>query len=326
MEVRLKKTHELAPGERERIRSLFREVFGIEKPPEKFRAQFERNAIGYSYHGLLLDAGRIVGCYSAIPFHYRYFGNREVFAESVDTMIHPDYRGAGNLKAMAECVYAGLKADGIPFVFGAPNERIYSSRKQKLAWIDIAELDFHVLPVRIGALRKSLRILDSVSRIFAKAMNAPYGGGEGGGAAPAWTPAPPLPIEKVNGEEFATYRFRQYDTDKYKVVARSGGHFVYKVEVVDGVKAGQLLDVFPLNRENLQSAVGHIHREEAAAMDAIVYVGNLPFRPRNLFKVPAGMRPRKVRVSGRILIGGRVDDRIFEAGNWNLNLSNFDFA
>lgn len=329
MEVSLRRTHELTPGEKERICLLFREVFGCEKPLEKFRAQFERNGFGYSYHGLLLDGGRMVGCYTSIPFHYHYFGKREIFAESVDTMIHPDYRGsAGNLKDMAESVYAALAADGIPFVFGAPNERIHSSRKRKLAWKDIAELDFHVLPVRIGALKKPLRFLDPASRAFAWLVNA----GAHGGDATAWVPAPSSPIEKVNGEEFAAQRFGQYDQERYRVVPRSGGHFVYKVEVVDGIRTGNLLDVYPLCRENLEAAVGHIHRSEAGteagsdAIDAIVYVGTLPFRPRNLFRVPAGMRPRKVRVSGRILIEGRVDERIFDAGNWNLNLSNFDFA
>jgi hypothetical protein len=323
MEFCLKKTNQLTLTEKERICSLFQEVFGCEKPLAKFNAQFERNAFGYSYHGLMLDEGRIVGCYSTIPFHYHYFGKIEVFAESVDTMIHPDYRGSSlNLKTMAESVYAALVNDGIPFVFGAPNERIYPIRKRKLEWIDIAELDFHILPIKIGSLKKSFRILDFASRSFAILINAVCRGGE----TSTWIPTSPLPIEKANGEEYASYRFQQYDKDQYKIILKNDGYFVYKVEAADGIKTGLLLDVFPLNRKNFQTAVAHIHRMEHATIDAIVYVGNLNFQPLNLYKVPIRQRPRKVRVTGRILIADKVDKRIFEIDNWNLNLSNFDFA
>ena len=323
MEFQLRKTNELALAEKERICDLFREVFDLEKPLEQFLSQFERNAFGYSYHGLMLDAGRIVGCYTSIPFRYHCFGKEEVFALSVDTMIHPDYRGSPfNLKKMAESVYAGLKADGITFVFGSPNDNIYLVRKKILKWVDITELDFHVLPLRIGALKAWLKPLDPASRLFAMLVNAVCGGSQ----ASAWTAGASFPVEKANGEDFVSYRFRQFGQERYKVVSRAGGHFVYKLDVSDGVKTGHLLDVFPLNRRNVQAAVRHIYMTEGHAIDAIAYVGTLDFRPLNLYKVPKRFRPRTVRVSGKILLEDRLDKRIFDVSHWNLNLSNFDFV
>jgi hypothetical protein len=50
----------------------------------------------------------------------------------------------------------------------------------------------------------------------------------------------------------------------------------------------------------------------------------LHFRPISLLKVPKRMESKAVRMSGKILINSRIDNRIYNIDNWNVNLSNFD--
>jgi len=115
---------------------------------ESFEQKFEKNQNSFSYHGLMTDEGRIVGCYSAIPNEYNFFAKKIVFALSVDTMIAEAYRGNPfNLKKMANLVYDSLKEYGIPFVFGFPNDNVYLVRKKILKWQNIGRLDFYILPI-----------------------------------------------------------------------------------------------------------------------------------------------------------------------------------
>ena len=59
-------------------------------------------------------------------------------------------------------------------------------------------------------------------------------------------------------------------------------------------------------------------------VDIIIYVGKLPSRPAGLWKVPDSKKPRKIRMTGKILIPDAVDGSVFNIDNWRVNLSDFD--
>ena len=84
------------------------------------------------------------------------------------------------------------------------------------------------------------------------------------------------------------------------------------------------MDVKPLSTENVASGIRAIFDAEHA-LDAVLYVGNLEFRPKCALRLPTRLEPRSVVLSGRILDRNRVDSRIFELANWCINLSSFDF-
>jgi hypothetical protein len=316
----LKKTSALSAEEKRRICALFGEVFGKEKTLERFDRQFLRTPLGGSYHGLMVAGDKIVGVYATIPFRYRYFGRTLTFALAVDTMIAAPHRGNPfNLKKMAKLVYGALVQDGIPFVFGFPNDNIYLVRKKVLGWADIGALDFFVLPLRIGAVVKRLAFLNGLSGVYSYVVNRFPGRPDTYGRANG----PAYKIEKVNDRAFIDYR---YDYDKeYNIVKGPGGaYFTYKYDVEDGVRVAFLIDAFPLEKNWLETAVRHVYDNSRAKADVIMYVGRLDFRPVNLIKVPSRVSPRQIHMSGKILDPAIVDDRVFDLRNWNVNLANYD--
>ena len=318
MEFVFKRTDQLSAEEKRQLCALFGRVFNKNMALGEFDNKYAGSVMNYSYHGLMADNGTIVGGYSAIPFKYRFFGKDHMFALSVDTMIDEKYRGDPfALKKMANMVYDALKRDGIPFVFGFPNENVYLIRKKVLKWEDVGELDYYILPVRIGAVARRLRIFNVVSGIFARLINLVPGEvdrrirAEGAECA----------VEKVNDQEFVKYRY----AGGYKIIKFNGGpYFAYKVFLEDNVRTAYLVDVFPLQKELVERAVRYIFESEGANIDVILYVGKLRSSPLNLFRAPKKIEPRKMRMAGRILIDSMIDRRVFDINNWNVNLSNFD--
>ncbi len=309
-----KKTNELAENEISQICTLFEEVFKKPMTIELFKQKFENNQSGFSYHGLMMEEEKIVGCYSAIPYKYNYFEKEIVFALSVDTMIAENYRGNPfSLKKMANLVYNSLKVDAISFVFGFPNDNVYLVRKKILKWQDIGLLDFYILPINIGAIKSRLAHLNILSRIFAGALNI------FAGSKSLDTKA--FSIEKINDRSFQKARYDvSYSIERLK----DDSYFAYKIYNEENVRTAYIIDVYPLCKSGLENAVKALYTKEKNNIDLIIYVGNLDFSVKNLFKVPEKYRPKNVYMSGKILDDTVIDERVFDIENWNANLSNYD--
>ena len=144
------KTNQLSNREREEIRKLFYSIYKKKMTEDMFERKFLGTPKGYSYHSLLLGNKNIVGAFSAVPWRYKFFGREHFFCVQVDTMIEPEYRGRGYWIKMAKKVHEGLVDDGIPFIFGFPNEIFYPQQKRFLKYDDIGELDYYVMPLNIG--------------------------------------------------------------------------------------------------------------------------------------------------------------------------------
>lgn len=310
----IKKTNELTENEMSQICALFQEVFEKSMTLKLFEQKFTKNCLGFSYHGLMIEEDQIVGCYSVVPFEYNYFGKKIVFAISVDTMIAKAYRGNPfNLKKMANLVYDGLKADGVPFVFGFPNDNVYLVRKKILKWQDVGQLDFYILPINIGAIKPKLAFLNIFSRIFARLINMFAGSKTANDRN--------YNIEKVNNKAFRNGR---YD-DSYSVnITDKDSYFVYKIYDEEGIRTAYILDAYPLCKSSLENSIKELYTKEKNNIDLIMYVGNLDFNAKNLFIVPEKYQPKNVHMSGKILDDTMIDERIFDIDNWNVNLSNYD--
>jgi hypothetical protein len=59
--------------------------------------------------------------------------------------------------------------------------------------------------------------------------------------------------------------------------------------------------------------------------DILLYVGVLPFRRHGLLRVPKKLAPKKFYFVGEILRQEDIDKSfVFNLGNWDVNLSNYD--
>ena len=90
-----------------------------------------------------------------------------------------------------------------------------------------------------------------------------------------------------------------------------------------GALISYIMDFDPHTQVSIESAVQYIYKNEPD-IDAIMYVGKLPFKPRNLIKVPQGYVPKQIRMAGLVLDNTKIDDRVFDIASWNVGLANFD--
>ncbi len=305
----------MSPQQCEQMRRLFFSVFGREMSEATFERRFKRSPMGYSYHGLILDDDKIAGSFTAIPYRYRYFGKKVVFALSVDTMIDSNYRGdKTRLPKMANLVYEMLLKDNIPFIYGFPNEYYYNHEKRILGTKDIGKLNYYILPRNIGAIFGKLRFLNVLSRISCSAFLK----------FPAMRPADKMAynIEKIDDEVFQRHR---YDDSYVSEQFSSGTKCLYKSYIEENnVKALYILDVSPLTPDAFREAVKYIYQEQAKSVDIVIYVGSLSFKPYGLVRVPDSMEPQNIRMTGKILNHDIVDESVFDLKNWAVNISNFD--
>lgn len=310
-----KRTIELSDMECQNLCDLFEAVFGKKKSKLAFQKQFFDTPLAYSFHGLMIEEGEIVGAYTAVPYRYSFFGEEMIFALAVDTMIHPKHRGGPfNVKKMAGKVYSALKEEGIPFVFGFPNDNIFEYRLKVLKWHHIGNLDYFVLPLRVGVMRPSLKWLNYLSKVgvacfmrlprLRKSLNAARY------------------IVKIDGDDFKRHRYG----DLYEeITLPSGGTCIIRNYVEDdGVHVTYLIDVKPFTPYFFNMAVREVYNHVKHKSDIIIYVGKLDFLPKGLIRVPKGKEPKAVKFCGKILLPDKVNSQIYDISNWQIDLSNFD--
>ncbi|MFB0525763.1 MAG: hypothetical protein ACETVZ_09480 [Phycisphaerae bacterium] len=311
----LKKTNQLSTTERDLYLELFFRVFRRRMSTDQFDRKYLYTPTGYSYHGLMIIDGLIVGAYNTIPYLYKYFDKEVMFALSVDTMIDEQYRGGPfSLLKIAKLVLDPMRQDGVSFAFGFPNDKAYEFTVRVLKWQDIGELDYYVLLRNVGAIIPKLRCFNSLSRAYARVLVGLPGHQD--------ATQNEYNIEKANGKAFEKHR---YDASYGAVDLQQGGKCVYKIYTEPpGIKTLYVIDVCPLNRVCFDEAIARVYAECGRSIDMILYVGALPFRPRRLRRLPESRKPRRVRMCGKIIAPTVVDDRIFQIGNWKVNISNFD--
>jgi hypothetical protein len=314
IQLAFKRTNQLTKAEQELIRDLFLRVFNKKMTKDTFERKYFYTPKGYSYHGLMLHEKTIVGASSAMPGRYNFFGEEHIFSLSVDTMIDPRYRGGGHLIKMINLVHQGLISDGIPFIFGFPNEHFYAVQKRLLKYEDIGELDYYVLPLNIDSVVRKLKHLNFISRSFCKLAvrlcRIPENSEAGHG------------IAKVVDKQFERHR---YDDSYSRIALGNAAECIYKIyEEEGGVRALYIIDVVPLTAASLARAVKEICRTVVKDVDIIIFVSNLTSKPPGLWKTPDSKKPQRIRMTGKILIPDVINSSVFEMNNWSVNISDFD--
>jgi hypothetical protein len=316
MEIILKRTNELSEVEISGICSLYKKVMKAEKTVDFFKNQFMENEQGYSYHSLVFSENNLVGSWSFIPVKFSFFGTVTHFALSVDTMIDREFKNSlAAISKMADLACKAIRADGIPAIYGFPNDNFFNMVKVLLKWKFIGKLDFYVLPMNLKAVSKKLFFLDPFVRIYAWFLNKISRTSSDKGDAAS------LPIEKVNDAVFNRYRY----FGNYQTVSPGGKMvFTYIVGEYEGSRTCYLIDVDPGTKENIANAVKHIYLNHKKEIDILIYLSNRRTKPINLIRVPAKYEPKKVNLCGIILMPEKIDKRFYEIENWNANLSVFD--
>lgn len=156
-------------GDETRILDLFTEVFGRHRSLEHWRWQFADNPYGGPFVTVARRTrdGKLVGSYSVMPVRLNLMGREVPACQSVDTAVHPAYRGQRIFEKTAEDCYAWCRSAGLQAVVGFPNAASYPGFVRGLGWKRIAFPRRYTLHLHVSAALK--RILRS--DVLAEAAN-----------------------------------------------------------------------------------------------------------------------------------------------------------
>ena len=310
VDFKVKTTGELTPDDIGQLRRLFTDVFQKPFPEDVLQRKYAGSCLGYSFHSLMFDRDRLAGAFAAIPVRYRFFGKEVLFAPTADLMIAKEYRGpVKRLRMLGQGLFAALREAGVAFVFACLREEMKMVHVAASRWRAVGKVFYYAAPANAVA-RWALRIRPG---------------------APPKPGAGKWPIEKIDDEQFAKYRYGIFPVP-YRTVTLPAGSAVYATEFfypIEGLpprlRVGLLLDVRPLEEPVFNGAVAEILRLEPH-LHVLAYQGVLPFRPREMFRVPERFEKKGWFLAGRILRDDLVDERIFDIAHWNINLSNGDLV
>ena len=316
MEILVKKTTDLTSSEQGQLLCLFREVFCKERPLLHFRNQYLQNPIGYSYHALMLEEGNIVGSISYIPSYYVMQDKTYLFVLAVDAMVSSVHRSFSSFYNMVSSAYGYLKEQNVTAVYAFPNDTSFPIYAKSKLMTNIGNLNVYCLPLRVGGLKKPLRILNFLSifssffyayitSLFASNKVANYN------------------IAK-QASSYNQTRYQRLDGD-YRIVSHRNVSFTYRVMNYEGVRTAFLLDVFEKSAKNFNTATRYILQKERQNMDILLYVGVLPFRRHGLIKLNERFSPKNFHFMGTLLERDNIDKTsFFNFPKWDVNLSDFD--
>lgn len=160
-------------GDEREILALFTDVFRRPRSLEHWQWQFKRNPYGGPFATLARRErdGAVVGIYSVTPMPLNVAGKPVPACQSVDTAVHPDFRGQRIFEKTASDCYAWCTSAGLQAIIGFPNPTSYPGLVRTLGWKRVLFPVQHKqrLSVRAG-LEAALR-----NRWLASALDALHG-------------------------------------------------------------------------------------------------------------------------------------------------------
>ena len=311
MDFIVKKTTECSQSELNEMNDLFNKIFDRDRSLQIMLNQYTKNPLGYSYHSLIFDNSKIVGMNVYIPVYFQTNGKKVLFADSIDSMVDKPYRDYFNYHDMVTAAYKYMKAEGVKFVYGYPNDMAYPVVIKSKLMKEMGRMYTYCLPYRIGGVRPSLKCFNcfsellcwlwvSVSSIFASAKKASY----------------------VYEKNLETYNLTRYKRNDGLYSLQDG--FVYKIQEFEGVRAAFLIDVFEKSGKNFCKAVKYILKYEKRNFDILIYPGFLKFGFNGLIKIPHIFEPKHFVLTGKLLDKQFDSLELWTIDNWDTNLSNYD--
>jgi len=321
MEIKVCTTNEWKDNEWFTYQQSFNAVFEKDFDLNYFQHKYKTAIDGHSYHSLLLNNDqKVVGACTVTPFKYKAGEEIIKIGQAVDVFILKEYRTD---PLMLRRMYFQLKTllivNDIKAVMAVPNATAYPYWKNIVKWKDVGDLDYWMLPIRIGNILKKWSFLN----MFSFAFNYLWLGFNATVILIANNKAKLSMYELITDEEFCKNR---YTKEHIKIIDRDV-IFYYKIYDEEGVKTAYLIDARQNERltfKSLFKGVSYIMRKSNA--DIVLYVGSMKLFQTLLIKVPKKYEPKRLPLTCDILIKEDIDRyaTMLKLTNWNFGLINYD--
>jgi hypothetical protein len=286
---------------------------------------------------LAIDAGRIVGQYVVMPTRLRVGGERVEGAQSLDTMVHPDYRGQGMFVKLANACYELAASRGVEVLYGFPNVNSYPGFVRQLNWDHTGDIPRWVRHLDLGKhprAPKALRPLGRIATRLIKAGNPAAGGvtvraGRPDGAAldvllDRWRATGGLcRIER--SRDWYDWRFSERSGERYEWLTAYRGADARALVILNRA-ASALVDFLGDDVEAMEAATASavlLAGESGAASMSTVTSEPVPIAA---LKACGFFDRARVPLIVRALTARPFDADIHAHANWSINPADIDAA
>ena len=318
MKIIFKKTTELSDSEIKGFLSCYGDVFDMNESVEDFKNEYLYNCLGYSLHSFMYnESNEICGGFCVIPIKYEVCGQEYLFGTGADFMIKKDCGSQfTDLVAMMSAPFKFMKENGFTVYYGFPNDNAEVFDIRLLRCKRIKLLDTYILPYKLGDYKKKLAILNPLSMLLGYCMIG-------------------LSNFSRNNEEvrykvkkvqpiFDKTRYKWFNPKEYHHYNEDGINAVWKISDFEGIKACFLMDVYPMSKVNFDKSVRAMFKTEKKNSGLFLYVGNLPFCPSSMIKIPRKVEPKKFRFDVKVIDKDIDKDVIYNPDNWEVSLASYD--
>lgn len=141
------------------IKDTFEASFNISFDKEYWKWRFLNNPNNNkTYISYIIEDGVLAAYYAVSPMTIIIDGNEEKIALSNMTMTHPNYRGKGYFKQLANSLFNNLKDNNFIGIFGFANHNSHYGFRKYLNWQDLSILNlFQVKPNQF----RNIKIIDN---------------------------------------------------------------------------------------------------------------------------------------------------------------------
>ncbi len=163
------------PDDLPAVRTLMEGVYGMSRDPRYDAMRFLDTPGGPSVGCVAMDGPICAGLSMIWPMIFSN-GKSEVKAgQSIESMVHPDYRGYGLFVRLASRVYARCAELGIEVIIGVPTQMAFGQRMSKLSWAHVGDCGRYVRPLTSKGLVPLASVVDGGLALWPRASRTVAG-------------------------------------------------------------------------------------------------------------------------------------------------------
>lgn len=322
MEIKIYKTYEINDKLWKQIVDGFNICFPNHKRTiEQLVERYKVYPLEYSYHALCYKDGEFVGFNSIIPALYQVDGNDVLMGQSCDTYVLPQFRK--DIFIFME-VYNKLRErcadDGFVAFLGVPNQNSYQYSIKILKCKEVFQLDYWILPIKLGNIIGKARWLNCFTEIYAW-LNI------GVNALLSRIVNFKEEDRRIHIKMDETYLNERLSANKYVNIKECNYQFCYTITEDEGIRCAYIMlsnEGMKRSYRALYRCVYHILLHEK--VDMIMFNGTINMKQTLLIKVPFRFQPRKLPFTVNFLKKEYKTkyDFLEDSKAWDFTLINLD--
>lgn len=283
---------------------------------KQLKKQYVTHPLGYCYHAFYYKEGKFAGYNAVIPALYTINGDDVLMGQNVDIYVLPEFRkDIFIFKKLYTRLQEVCLQDGFIAFLGVPNPNAYQYSVKLLKCKEIFQLDYWILPIKIGNIIGRMKWTNCFSQLYACCAL-------GLNAILSFVLRLKENLRPVRIKTTDEYFKARLSAEKYTNKIIHGNCFSYTITEDEGIRCAYIMYAGDGERRTyraLYKCASYIYHNEK--VDMIMFNGTMNMNQMLLVKVPAKFQPRKLPFTVNFL-----SDEIEKEYGILLNPKDWDFT